>query len=355
MQTNVFLNSYKKKEDELTYAFFSMLELLNSRNLYSFLSGEELSIEPFVGMRVLPVGHSTNPDGEISLVKQDGTEFKLLFENKTKIRGLDKGQLLGHLELCLPHDRLLVVTPRKSDLRIVHEIHDERIVFHTWGEVATELLSNHPSNPLVVQFIEYGRISGQFEELGEIAHYDIETYIQSLSVRFEHRMNTILAYLFEDISSAESSLPVPENDIWFGDKTWGRHGIEIGERTCQTRTYGQWYFIGYYHDPTDHGIPFKKGIPEIALFFDVKPDLRPALVADAPFCNAVRALVDLGFEHNLDGKASENQWRLFFRRIPIDEFDVLNAAQLRDFLEKSFDTIDSVGLSTHAFSELGKN
>lgn len=38
MKTNIFLNGYKKREDELTYAFFSMLEFINEKAIFEFLS-----------------------------------------------------------------------------------------------------------------------------------------------------------------------------------------------------------------------------------------------------------------------------------------------------------------------------
>ena len=105
MQTNVFLNSYKKREDELTYAFFSMLEIMASKELFEFLSQKNLASDPLKNIKLLPVGLTTNPDGEILLTDNNNEEFKLLFENKTKIRKLDKNQIIGHLALCSADDK----------------------------------------------------------------------------------------------------------------------------------------------------------------------------------------------------------------------------------------------------------
>jgi hypothetical protein len=354
MDTNLFLNSYKKKEDELTYAFLSMTEILNSKEFYEFLSQKSLINNSLKSIRLLPVGNGTNPDGELILIDANNDEFKLLFENKTKIRKLDKNQLEGHLTLCKTYDKLLVITPRKSDKSIIDEIKNNKIVFFTWSEIASKLNKDFSENIIAKQFVEYGKISGQFEELGEILHSDILNEIEKFKVNFDNKMDNILRFLKEKFET-DKYLFSKENIKYDDSGDYGRWGIEIfGKR--KRKTYAQWIFVGYYYNTEDHGIEFRKiGIPEIAIFFDVyyeqeiDPEKLNKILDDKEFCNKIKSLTKYGFEHNLDKKITENANRLFFRRKSLDEFDILNAFVLNDFVEETFDKIALVGLNEHKY------
>jgi len=348
MITNLFLNSYKKKEDELTYAFFSMVETLNSKELYEFLSQKILVKNPLKNLKLLPVGNNTNPDGELLLIDENNKEFKLLFENKTKIRNLDKEQLLGHLTLCKTDDKLLVITPRKSDKSIIDKIKDKRIVFYTWSEISDKLIKDFSENILVKQFIEYGKITGQFEEMGEIYQEDIINEIGRRKINFDDKLDSILEYLKEKIETESRKYLLSNENISIMDD-WGRKGIEIRGKK-KRKTYGQWVFLGYYYNVEDHNIKFKKdGVPEIAIFFDIYEgkeniDLKKIL-EDDDFCKKIRKLNDYGFENNLDGKITDNGNRLFFIRKSLDEFDRINAFVLNDYFEEAFEKINNIGLN----------
>ena len=345
MNTNLFLNSYKKKEDELTYAFFSMVEAINSKEIYEYLSQKKLINNPMANLKLLPIGKSTNPDGEIILIDENNKEFKLLFENKTKIRNLDKEQLKGHLTLCKEDDKLLVITPRKSDKSIIDSIKDKRIVFYTWSEIADKLNKDYYENILAKQFIEYGKITGQFEEMGEIIYEDIVNEIGRQKIKFDHKLDTILEYLKEKLETEQ--YPFSKDNITIVDE-WGRKGIEIRGKRVR-KTYGQWIFIGYYYDEEDHNIKFKKeNVPEIALFFDIYENKENIdinkILEEEDFCKKIKRLNDYGFENNLDGKITDNSNRLFFIRKSLDDFEKINAFVLNDFLVETFEKIKFVKL-----------
>ena len=358
MFTNLFLNSYKKKEDELTYAFFSMLELLNSNEFFEFLTKKKLIKNPLKYLKPLPVGNNTNPDGELIFIDENNNEFKLFFENKTKIRNLSKEQLKGHLTLCKSNDVLLVITPRKTDKIMVEEIKDKRIIFYTWSEIADNLRNSFPDNILAKQFIEYGKITGQFEELGEINFDDILVEIGTQRVKFNEKMESILLNLHENLE-AGNSLFSNENLTIEDEDEYGRWGIGIhGKR--KRKLFDQWVFIGYYYNTNDHGIDFKKeGVPEIAIFFDVlynketNDENLNKILSDIDFCKKIKDLKKYGFENNLDGKITENRHRLFYIRKPIDELDKINVFVFLDFLNETFEKIKSIGLDKHKyFAEL---
>jgi len=359
MNTNIFLNSYKKKEDELTYAFFSMLEILDSREFFELISKSKLKNNPLKYMKLLPVGNNSNPDGELIFINENDVEFKLYFENKTKIRKLDKEQLLNHLTLCKQNDKLLVITPRKHDKIIIDEIKNKNIIFFTWQEIATELKNKYGDNIIVKQFIEYGNISGQFEELSEINRYDIINEIEKFKVKFDEKMGNILHTLKDKFETEKYKFSQENICIDDSDK-YGRWGIEIyGKR--KRKTYGQCIFIGYYYNTENHGINFKKDeIPEIVIFFDIywdkdeiNEEMMDKIIKDEYLCNGIKKLSKYDFENNLHNKNKDLRWHLFYKRKSIDEFDVLNTFVLNEFIEEAFEQIRMVGLNEHKyFSEL---
>jgi hypothetical protein len=348
MALNLFLNSYKKKEDELTYAFFSMVETINSKELYEYLSQKTLIKNPLKNLKLLPVGNNTNPDGELLLTDENSKDFKLLFENKTKIRNLDREQLLGHLTLCKTDDKLLVITPRKSDKSIIDKIKDKRIIFYTWSEISDKLNKEYSENILAKQFIEYGKITGQFEEMGEKNYDDIINEIGRQKIKFDDKFDTILSYLKDKLETESGKYFLSKENITIVDE-WGRKGIEIRGKK-KRKTYGQWIFLGYYYNEEDHNITFKKdNVPEIAIFFDIYEgkeniDIKKIL-EDEIFCEKIKKLKNYGFENNLDGKITDNANRLFFIRKSLDDFDKINAFVLNDFFEEAIEKINNFGLN----------
>ena len=83
MKTNIFMNSYQKQEDKLTYNFLSLLELLNDKKLLEWLTGINLLEKPIVNIETIYSGGFTNPDGSFKLRKSDGNLTNIYFENKT--------------------------------------------------------------------------------------------------------------------------------------------------------------------------------------------------------------------------------------------------------------------------------
>lgn len=349
MSTNIFLNGYKKREDELTYAFFSMIEFINEKSIFEFLSKEELNYSPLHGIKLLPVGNTTNPDGKLTLENKNGEKFNLFFENKTKIRGLCKEQLLGHLDLCENNDKLLVITPRKSDKSLIEEIKSNRIIFYTWQEFATFLKNNFPKEKIVQQFINYGEVTGHFEELNEIAIEDARIHWMAQQYKFDSRMLSILNYVKDDFDFKKTGININSKNIKVEDNDWGRLGMEIGFNESKNKTWGQWHFIGYYYNTDDHSIPFKKKEPEIAIFFEVEQNLRSSLLEDKDFVEKLEELKKYEFEININGELTKNLWRLFFIRKPLSDFSILNALEIEKFISTSFDAIRSVGLIEHLY------
>jgi hypothetical protein len=156
-----------------------------------------------------------------------------------------------------------------------------------------------------------------------------------------------LEYLKGIIETESGKYFLSNENIVITDK-WGRKGIEIrGKR--KRKTFGQWIFLGYYYDSEDHNIKFKKDdVPEIAIFFDIYEgkeniDLNKIL-EDDDFCKKIKKLKDYGFENNLDGKITDNNNRLFFIRKSLDEFEKINAFELSNFFEKTFEKMINIGL-----------
>ncbi|HMT94981.1 MAG TPA: hypothetical protein PKD81_18525 [Thiolinea sp.] len=348
MKTNIFLNGYKKREDELTYAFFSMLEFINEKAIFEFLSKEELSYNPLHGIKLLPVGDSTNPDGKLILENKNNEKFNLFFENKTKIRNLSKDQLLGHLELCEGNDKLLVITPRKSDSILIAEINSSRIIFYTWQEIATFLNKSFSKEKIIQQFVDYGERTGHFEELSEITIDDARIHWQALAYKFDIRMNSILNYIKDDFDFGNYGITINKKDMRINND-WGRHGMEIGYNDRDNKTWGQWIFVGYYYDTVDHSLAFKKKEAEIVIFFDVDPDQKKSLLEDKEFAEKIELLSQHGFESNLDGTLTNNLWRLFFIRKSLTDFAVINAFEIEKFISDAFNSIRAIGLINHPY------
>ncbi|MBK8567386.1 MAG: hypothetical protein IPN76_29720 [Saprospiraceae bacterium] len=267
------------------------------------------------------------------------------FENKTKRRGLGISQLQSHLNWCKDGDLLLVLTPRKSDIEIIKSLQNDRIKFFTWSEVATWLKSLE--NEIVGQFIEYGRLSGEFEELGEILRDDIAIYCEFLKTNFDGKLNNILESFHYQVDLKVYGFNINKRQ----NSRWGRKGTEFINGDYESvdfekYQFGQFWTICYYHDTYDHRIPFKNDLPEIAFFFDINPKKKSVLQMDGDFIIIMNSLKELGFESNLDNELSPNTWRLLCYRKPISEFQELSVLSLLNFCEEVMQKI----LSTEALS-----
>lgn len=349
MKTNIFMNPYQQQENKLTYNLLSLIEYLNSRVLMEFLSGEVLQERPVADITTVYGGGESNPDGSITLTCTDGREMELFFENKTYRRGLSVEQLRLHLELCGQEDRLLVITPRKSDLDIIRSMPEKNSIrFFSWSEVAS-FIKQKISDSIAQQFVAYGRLSGEFEELGEIHRDDIAIYCECQKLNFDGKIKSIFQDLAVDLDL--SLFGFTSSEKIYSD-AWGRKGVEITYND-RNGSYGQWLFIGYYYDTYDHEIEFKNEVPEIVVFFDVAPDHREALKADLKFRGLVSKLTDEGFESNLNLEISPNEWRLIMYRRSITSFQVINLAEMLNFVKEVFGKLQKCGARNHKyFSEL---
>ena len=348
MKTNIFLNAYQQAENKLTYNFLAILELLNDRRLCGFLTGLTLGEKPVTEIRTVYGGGESNPDGSFDLRKQNGDIVTVFFENKTKRRGLTAQQLELHLNWCKEDDLLLVVTPRKSDIDTIRNLQNDKVKFFTWSEVASQLKSLE--NEIADQFIEYGRLSGEFEELGEIHKSDIDTYCEYIKTNFDNNLNNILNDFNNKIDLRK-----------YGFKTAKRYNTQGGRRGTEfinddyfnmdetKYTYGQFWTMGFYHDTKDHGIPFKKNVPEIAFFFDINPEKKSLIQQDKAFREIMDSLKKLGFESNLDNELTPNTWRFFCYRKPISEFQELSVLSLLQFSDDVMHKILSTKALDHPY------
>ncbi len=313
-----------------------------------FLSGETLQDKPVEDIQTVYGGGESNPDGSITLRKLDGSTFELYFENKTYRLGLSSEQLSSHLNRCDLHDRLLVITPRKSDLDIIRAMNNPQIRFYTWSEVASFIKATF-QDTVAQHFVAYGRMSGEFEELGELHRDDIALYCEFRKLNYDGRIRSILKDFSIEVDPTRYGFSLLEKGF---SESWGRIGVEINydsKTNTGIGTYGQWYFFGYYHDEEDHGIPFKSEVPEIVAFFDVDSKHHDSLQNDEEFKELVSRLMDDGFESNLDYKMTNNKWRLLVYRKPITTFPVLNLREMLAFSEEVFGILKRHNARRHAY------
>ena len=285
----------------------------------------ETAQNPLTSLKTVYGGGETNPDGSFNLRLQNNKQINVFYENKTNRRGLDTNQLIGHLKLCGDNDLLLVTSPRKSDIDIVRLLADKRIVFKTWQEISLYLKTNFQDNLIIQQFVEYGKKSGEFDELGEIYLDDIKIFCEFLKIDFDKKIESIFRTFSHEIDFANVNLHYNNN--------WGRNGIEFELKNSENKSYGQFGAIALYYDTYDHGIHFLKNAPEIAFFFDVTPNFKNSLQADNKFRELIKNLEDEGFESNLDNDKSPNEWRLLYFRKPITDFQTINVQELVAFAE----------------------
>lgn len=349
MTTNIFLNAYKQAENKLTYNFLAIIELLNNQEFCEFLSGMTLSEKPVQNVRTVYGGNQSNPDGSFMLKKSNGDLATIFFENKTKRRGLSIPQLVSHLKLCKAEDILLVITPRKSDIDHIRALNSPQIKFYTWAEVATFL--KKLNDTIANQFIDYGQLSGEFEELGEIDKSEIEVYCNYLKSNFDTKMTTILEHFHHEIDLTKYGFKTGKRQ----DVRWGRKGTEFNVNgdyfkfDSSKYSYGQFWTIAYYDDTKDHQIPFKKEVPEIAIFFDIYSEQRTLIQDDKELKAIFEDLKVLGFESNLDMELTKNPWRLLCYRKPILEFNELSVAALLKFSDEVFEKLLSTDAISHPY------
>jgi hypothetical protein len=344
MKPNLFLNPYQQPENKLTYNFLSLINLLNSREFLEWLTGEYLSDEPLLNIEPVFGGGKSNPDGCITIKNRENKPVKVYIENKTYRLGISKEQLISHLDWLNEHDKLLVITPRPSDRNIIKEINSKAILFKTWPEIA-EYLKNNVKNIIAEQFIEYGRLSGEFDEFSEISNDEIKIFTENFKVNFDQKISSIFNNFIREYDFSENGLKKIKPE--YRDH-WGRRGVELYFENNIT-SYDQWCAVSYYYSNFNHHIQFKRDMPEIVFFFDVDPKKLDILKADHVFLNIVERLEQAGFESNLNGEITDNSWRLLVFRKPIIEFDVINVNELCKFTGMVISLLRDCGAFEHKY------
>ncbi len=339
--TNVFQNSYSSEEDKLTYNFLCMIELMEENaqiKLLEFLlksstSPITLAIPPIVYIK--PVffwsGKGSNPDGCLQLRKSDGSEFSVFIEVKTYRRRLDGNQLKSHVmgHCTTANSLLLVITPRPGDSSIVTSLKDPKLLFITWQDIAdflSENLSSFGQSGLIAeQFVSYAAERGEFMGT-EIGFDDIQAFSQFYRRHPEQRFLAALQKLAATFNFNPFFNPI-QNPIV--RNAWGRMVIEI---QISAVDFEKCIAFGIYYDTKDHGIPWLKGIPELALFVDTTPGNRAALLADQSFVSDLIDLENDNFVENLTKSLTPNQWRLAWWRKPLDSYNKLDVGDLEKIL-----------------------
>jgi hypothetical protein len=349
------MNSYQQPENKLTYSFLALIEYLNDQKFIEWLVGVKVSKMPIIDVSTVFGGGAGNPDGCFEINLEDSNSINVFLETKTWRRAIDIDQLERHIgrndfKKC---DKLLVITPRLSDRKIIEGIGNGQIIFKAWNEISTFL--SKLKNSVAEQFINYGIESGEFEGLGELSNLDIKNYIntieekikiQEIEDNFFNRMNLIFNNFIYEYKICERSgfsklIPTFSND-------WGRMGMEINWEN-PGKSYGQWFAVSLYYDTKDHGIEFQNKIPEIAFFFDVDMEKVKKLRKDNNFRNIVNNLIQKGFESNLDNVISDNQWRLLVYRKPITAFENINIDEIGKFTDEVFEILNKVNVKEHPY------
>ncbi len=343
---NIFLNAYQQPENKLTYNFLAVLEYLNDKTLLQFLMDSPTKDSPVSDIRTVYGGGETNPDGSFRVKLETDKTIKVLYENKTNRRGLSPEQIVGHLKQCEENDKVLITSPRKSDIEVIRELNDKRVVFKTWQEISLFLKTNYPQNIIAMQFVEYGKKSGEFDELGEIYTEDIKIYYEYLKTNFDRKIESIFRNFLHDFDFKKFGFTNFKR--CYGDR-WGRKGIEFEKASVSNLSYDQFGAISLYYDTEDHGIMLQNNISEIAFFFDVIPTFKESLQKDSSFVDLVERLVFYGFESNLNNEISPNKWRLLVYRKPLTEFKILNVQELILFTENALSVLQKEQAHKHQY------
>ncbi len=182
-QLNVFLNNYEQPENKLTYNFLCLIEHVRAQKEFlEFLCEERLILDtsPLESLHTLYSGRPSNPDGALTLRTQEGRKCKVFIENKTVRAELSAEQLRAHLREHCNEDGhyLLVITPRPTDAVMARSVNKDKIFFRTWGDIAAKLRELDPADNdfVAAQFLEYGRLSGEFRNM-LISNDEMRTYI----------------------------------------------------------------------------------------------------------------------------------------------------------------------------------
>jgi len=323
---NIFMNTYQQPENKLTYNFLCLLEHMEEcKEFCEFLLDSKLSLadNPITEIETVFSGGETNPDGMIRLQSQNKSVYSVYIENKTFRAALNESQLRNHIKIFCKDENslLLVITPRITDKKIIDSINSNRILFKTWSEIVAKLknLNMDLTIPsfIITQFIEYGKLSGEFEDMENITKEELNNYIETIKSNIEGKLKHIFERIATEINFNEYGLNVKGYEV---TKHWGRLGAEF--KFSPKNDYGQWFFYGIYFDSSDHGIKFKKdGIPELAFFFDVNPNYKEYLKNKNDLLDTLERLSQKGFEENLKKKITQNKWRFLFKRIPLTEIE----------------------------------
>jgi hypothetical protein len=344
MKLNLFLNPYQQPENKLTYNFLSLINIINERKFFEWLTEGFLDNEPLENIETVFGGGKSNPDGCITLRNREKNSIKIYIESKTNRRGVAKEQLVLHLEWLNSGDKLLVITPRLSDKNIIKEINNDDIIFKTWSEIS-EYLKNNVKDIVVEQFIEYGKLTGEFDEFGEITYTEIKIFVENLKLNFEKKIGSIFCnFSFEYDFTSKGLTKI---DPVYSDN-WGRKGVELNFKN-EITSYGQWWAISYYYNIKDHGIRFKKDVPEIIFFFDVDPKKVGVLKNDEKFVDIIKKLENAGFESNLNEQLTDNTWRLLIYRKSIIDFEVININEIIRFTDNVISLLKNCDAFEHKY------
>lgn len=241
---------------------------------------------------------------------------------------------------------MLVITTRKSDLTIIDKISDSRIKFYTWTDVAN-LIQKYCDHPIAKQFIRYGKMSGEFEQLGELTSGDILLECNYYKTNNKGWINYVMENFLHELDLAKYGFIESKRNKTKEDH-WGRSGVEINFKQ-RGDSYYQWWFLGYYYDTSDHKIEFLDNVPEIVAFFDIDPLKRALLCNDSSFNDILEQLQEVGFKSNLRNEMTSNDWRLLTYSKPINQLQQINAEELVNFADEVFGRLLQTNAISHKY------
>ncbi len=327
-------------ENLLTKEFLGLLRVMNNHALMEALCGHNLcwanhhEHEYVVEYTNVEIDQS-RPDGMIALKHADGTtEVRLFFENKVDAP-LRAEQLNHYLDshATQKHDRLLVVTPRIHDKQIVKGMGDERLIFHTWDDVAKLLKKHGKTNAteerLVTLFLE------AMEHLAGCSELTPEIINDSNFVQ----MNQFMTKVLDNIDLLAYGVKLAGRFDNFG----GLYSYLFRGDRC----HDSFANLGAYFYTDDFGIPLKtEGVPEFMLMFSILPNHQEKLIDDK-LKAIVDTLVKNGFESNLDGDVITNKRHMLWYRQPITSSFTVD--QALEFTNTAFALLAQAGAFAHPY------
>jgi hypothetical protein len=298
-----------------------------------------LAEDPIHGMETVYSGGASNPDGAVTVLDTEQRKRSIFFENKTWRRTLDTQQLKNHLALhCTkPESFLLVITPRPSD-RVVAQSVSKKVFFKTWDQIASKLAAinrklNEPAF-IITQFLDYGNQSAEFINM-EIEKSELNAYVTSVAANVNGKINGLFDTAVSEFPFDQLGIKGVTHGI---NDHWGRHGAEIYFK--HKKKYEQWMFFGIYYDSADHGIAFKKAkTPELAFFLDIDPGYREKLTMAIGIKDDIAKLRKEGFDDNLFGRVTSNQWRILSKRTSLTELNGLTLIAVTKFMTETLRTL----------------